>query len=163
MLPAKVLQNYGQFADVKTYAQGDKPVFRVRISEASKKRAKGFVTRVGLAGRYEVFKLDGYTLEVKTSAYGGAAQIGFEEFLDGHITMSDVYELVLEGLDEVVYKEIAKALGAMATAMSNASSKNYETAAGFSEAAMDKLLMIADTYGKASILCTFEFAATMIP
>ena len=29
VLPAKVLQNYGQFADVKTYAQGDRPVFRM--------------------------------------------------------------------------------------------------------------------------------------
>jgi hypothetical protein len=40
ILPAKVLDKYGQFADVKTYAQGDKPVFRVRVSENSKKRAK---------------------------------------------------------------------------------------------------------------------------
>ena len=58
ILPQKVLQNYGQFADVRTFAQGTRPVYKVRISEASKKRAKQFVTRVGLAGRYEVFKLD---------------------------------------------------------------------------------------------------------
>ena len=162
VLPAKVLQNYGQFADVKTYAQGDKPVFRVRISEASKKRAKGFVTRVGLAGRYEVFKLDGYTLEVPTSAYGGAAQIGFEEFLDGRITMSDVYDLVLEGLDEVVYKEIAKALVAMAdTTISTAYNKS--SAAGFDEAAFDRLVATADAYGKSTIYCTYEFAAQIAP
>ena len=48
VLPVKVLQNYGQFADVKTYAQGTKPVFKVKISEASRKRAKQFVTKVGL-------------------------------------------------------------------------------------------------------------------
>lgn len=72
VLPVKVLQSYGQFADVKTYGNNDKPVFKVNISEASKKRAKQFVTKVGLAGRYETFKLDGYTLEVPTSAYGGA-------------------------------------------------------------------------------------------
>ena len=162
VLPAKVLQNYGQFADVKTYAQGDKPIFRVRISEASKKRAKGFVTRVGLAGRYEVFKLDGYTLEVPTSAYGGAAQIGFEEFLDGRITMSDVYDLVLEGLDEVVYKEIAKALVAMAdTTISTAYNKS--SAAGFDEAAFDRLVATADAYGKSTIYCTYEFAAQIAP
>ena len=169
VLPQKVLQNYGQFADVKTYAQGDKPVFNIRVSEASKKRAKeNFVTRVGLAGRYEVFKLDGMTLEVPTSAWGGAAQIGFEEFLDGRIQMSDVYDLVLEGLDEAVYKEIAKALAAMAastdyTQVGGKLSKNYTTQTQFVEAQMDKLIQIADAYGRATIYCTFEFAATMIP
>ena len=113
VLPQRVLQNYGQFAEVKTYAQGDKPIFSTRISAASKIRAKNnFVTRVGLAGRYEVFKLDGLTYEVPTSAWGGAAQIGFEEFLDGRIQMSDVYDLVLEGMDEAVYREIAKGLDA---------------------------------------------------
>ena len=162
VLPAKVLQNYGQFADVKTYAQGDKPVFRVRISEASKKRAKTFVTRVGLAGRYEVFKLDGYTLEVPTAAYGGAASIGFEEFLDGHITMSDVYDLVLEGLDEAVYREIAKALVAMAND-SKIGDRNKVSGTDFQEAEFDRLLATADAYGQSTIYCTFEFAATMKP
>ena len=162
VLPAKVLQNYGQFADVKTYPQGDKPIFRVRISEASKKRAKQFVTRVGLAGRYEVFKLDGYTLEVPTAAYGGAAQIGFEEFLDGHITMSDVYDLVLEGLDEAVYREIAKALVAMAED-ANFNAYNKTSAAGFNETEFDRLLATADAYGKSTIYCTYEFAAQVTP
>ena len=162
VLPVKVLQNYGQFADVKTYAQGDKPIFRIRVTEASKKRAKGFVTRVGLAGRYEVFKLDGYTLEVQTAAYGGAAQIGFEEFLDGHITMSDVYDIVLEALDEQVYKEIADALINMAE---NTISTQYNktSAAGFDEAEFDRLIATADAYGKSTIYCTYEFAAQIMP
>jgi len=162
VLPVKVMQNYGQFADVKTYAQGDKPVFKVRVSEASRKRAKSFVTRVGLAGRYEVFKLDGYTLEVPTAAYGGAAQIGFEEFLDGHITMSDVYDLVLEGLDEAVYREIAKSLVAMAED-ARIGSYNKASVAGFDEAAFDRLIATADAYGKSTIYCTYEFAAQIAP
>ena len=162
ILPAKVLQNYGQFAEVKTYAQGDKPIFRVRISEASKKRAKQFVTRVGLAGRYEVFKLDGFTLEVPTAAFGGAAQIGFEEFLDGHIQMSDVYDLVLEGLDEAVYREIAKALIAMAEG-SGIKAVNKVSASNFDEDEFDRLLATADAYGQSTIYCTFEFAAKIAP
>jgi len=163
VLPPKVLSEYGQFAEIRTFAQGDKPIFYQRISEASRARAKQFVTKVGLAGRYEVFRLDGSSLEVPTSAYGGAAQIAFEEFLDGRIDMATVYDIVLEGMDEAVYKEIANALGAMVTAMAGASSHNYGTAAGFDEGVMDQLLLIADTYGKASILCTFEFAAKMLP
>lgn len=161
VLPARVMRNYGAFADVKIYAQGDKPVFSVRFSEASKARAKkNFVTRVGLAGRYEVFKLDGRSFEIPTSAWGGAAQIGFEEFLDGRIQMSDVYDIVLEGMDEAVYREIAKALDAMAA---NLTEVHKETDTRFDQAKMDRLIATADAYGKATIYCTFEFAATMIP
>ena len=161
VLPQKVMQAYGQFADVRTFAQGVKPVYKVRISEASKKRAKQFVTRVGLAGRYEVFKLDGYSLEVPTAAYGGAARIEWEELLDGRMTMNDYYSLVLEGMDEAVYKEIAKALEALINNVPNLQ-KTVQTT--FSETEMDKLLQIADAYGgKSTIYCTFEFAATMLP
>lgn len=161
ILPARVMQNYGQFAEVKTYAQGDKPVFSTRISAKSRIRAKNnFVTRVGLAGRYEVFKLDGDTYEIPTSAWGGAAQIGFEEFLDGRIQMSDVYDLILEGMDEAVYREIAKGLDA---AVAKVTAKNKTTQQSFLEAQMDRLIQTADVYGKSTIYCTFEFAATMIP
>ena len=156
------MQNYGQFADTKTYAQGDKPVFRVRVSEYSKKRAKSFVTRVGLAGRYETFKLDGYTMEVNMAAYGGAAEIGFEEFLDGRITMADVYNLVLEGLDEVVYKEIAKAMTQLANS-TNIPRANKVKGNTWNENEFDRLVATADVYGKSTIYCTYEFAATIRP
>lgn len=160
VLPVRVLQNYGQFADVQTYPQGTKPVFKVRVSEASKKRAKQFVTKVGLAGRYETFKLDGYSLEVPTSAYGGAARVEWEEMLDGRFTMNDYYSLVLEGLDEAVYREIAKSLKA---AVENIGAANKTSQSTFDEGEMDRLLQTADAYGRSTIYCTFEFAATMIP
>ena len=169
VLPPKVLAEYGQFADVRTFAQGDQAIFYQKISEASRRRAKQFVTKVGLAGRYEVFKLDGRSLQVPVTAYGGAAQIAFEEFLDGRITMSDVYDIILEGMDEAVYKEIAKALKAYVEVMFTANEStpgtyvNVAVANQFDETAIDRLLMIADTYGKPSIYCTFEHAATIIP
>jgi len=161
VLPPRIVNEYGQFADVRTFPQGVQPIFYQKITEASKRRAKQFVTKVGLAGRYEVFKLDGRTLEVTPTAYGGAAQIAFEEFLDGRITMADVYDIVLEGMDEAVYKEITKAFISM---VENLGTYNKVTdASTFNETQFDKLLMVADVYGKATIYCTFEFAATMIP
>lgn len=160
VLPKKVLETYGQFAEIKTFKQGDKPVFTQRITTASKRRAKQFVTKVGLAGIYEVFKLDGRTYEVPTSAFGGAAQIGFEEFLDGRVNMADVLDIIMEGLDESVYREIAKAL---IGAVENLQEANYAEADSFDEGEMDKLVAVADSYGQATIYCTFEFAATMVP
>ena len=161
VLPVKVLQQYGQFAEIKTFAQGDRPVFTQKITTAAKRRAKQFITKVGLAGRYEVFKLDGKTYEVPTSAFGGAAQIGFEEFLDGRVDFAEVLDIVMQGLDECVYIEIERALKGAVTSLQAA---NKYSGNGFSEREMDKLLSVADSYGiRSTIYCTYEFAATMIP
>lgn len=159
-LPRKVLDQYGAFAEIKTYAQGDRPVFTQRVTTASKRRAKQFVTKVGLAGIYEVFKLDGKSYEIPTSAFGGAAQIGLEEFLDGRIDFADVLDIIMEGLDESIYLEIERALKSAVTSLQDA---NKTSQTSFVEAEMDKLLQVADSYGQATIYCTYEFAATMIP
>lgn len=161
VLPQRVLEQYGQFAEVKTFAQGDKPIFIQKITQAAKRRAKQFIGKVGLAGLYEVFKLDGKSYEVTTNAIGGAAAIGFEEFLDGRVNFADVLDIVLEGLDECIYVEIEKQLiGAIA----NVQTANKTSQTGFDEQEMDRLISIADSYGaKADIYCTFEFAATMVP
>jgi hypothetical protein len=160
VLPKKVLEQYGQFAEIKTYGQGDRPVFTQRITTAAKRRAKQFVTKVGLAGIYEVFKLDGKSYEVPTSAFGGAAQIGFEEFLDGRVDFADVLEIVMEGLDEVIYLEIERALKG---AVVNLQAANKHSEDAFNETEMDRLIAVADSYGQSTIYCTYEFAATMIP
>lgn len=160
VLPVKVLQTYGQFADVQQVANGDKVTFKVNISEASKKRAKQFVTKVGAAGRYETFKLDGYTFTVPTSIYGGAARIEWEELLAGKITLNDYYQLVLEGLNEAIYKEIADALSVMITELGT---QNKYSSTSFQESQFDKLIQTADIYGHSTIYCTYEFAATMLP
>jgi hypothetical protein len=106
VLPKKVVEQYNQFAEVRTFAQGDKILFRRKLT--SNQRAKQFITRVGLAGIYEVFKLgkNEEAFEVRTSAIGGAAQIGFEEFLDGRVDFAEVTRIIMEGMDELIYKEV---------------------------------------------------------
>lgn len=160
VLPKKVLEQYGQFAEMKMYRQGEKPVFTQKVTAAARRRAKQFITKVGLAGIYEVFKLDGKSFEVATSAFGGAAQIGFEEFLDGRVDFADVLDVVMEGLDEVIYTEIEKALQAAVKSLQTANKSTQNT---FVESEMDKLLAVADSYGKSTIYCTYEFATTMVP
>ena len=162
ILPARVMEQYGMFAEVKTFAQGDKPIFTTKVNRATRDRAKQFIGRVGLAGLYEVFRLEGgKSYEVPTNAHGGAAQIGFEEFLDGNVNFADVLDFVMTGLDDCLYGEIAKQL---IGATSSIGAYNKYVGTSFNESAMDKLLSVADAYGsKATIYCTFEFAATMIP
>ena len=159
VLPKRVLEQYSQFAEIKTFSQGDKPIFTQKITQASKRRAKQFIGKVGLAGLYEVFKLDGQSYEVTTDAIGGAAQIGFEEFLDGRVDFADVLDIVMQGLDECIYVEIEKQL---IGAVENVQGANKVSKNAFIETDMDKLISIADAYGQATIYCTFEFAGTMI-
>lgn len=160
ILPVRVLEQYGQFAEIKTFAQGDKPVFKQKITEASRRRAKQFITKVGLAGVYEVFKLDGKEYEIQTTAFGGAAQVSIEEFLDGRVDFADLIEIVMEGLDEAIYLEIEKAL---IGSVENLAAANKAVINGFNETEMDRLVAVADSYGKSTIYCTYEFAATMVP
>ena len=157
ILPKKVLENYGTFAEVKTFAQGDKPVFKHRTG---KMRAKQFITKVGLAGIYEVFKLGQEVIEVQTSAIGGAAQIGLEEFLDGRVDFAELTQIVMDGMDELVYREIAKAL---ISSLGQLPAANKESATGFDEASFDRLLQSASAYGTPAIYCTYEFAVKMMP
>ena len=160
VLPKKVTKQYEQFAEVKTFAQGDKPIFRRQLT--SNKRAKQFITRVGLAGRYEVFKLgkNEESFEVQTSAIGGAAQIGFEEFLDGRVDFAEVTRIVMEGMDDLIYEEVGKAL---ASSINQLPPANRVVTAGFDEAAFDRLLTIASAYGEPTIYCTYEFAVKLVP
>ena len=160
VLPKKVEEQYNQFAEVKTFKQGDKPIFRRKLN--TRQRAKQFVTRVGLAGMYEVFKLGvaEEAFEVRTSAIGGAAQIGFEEFLDGRVDFAEVTAIVMEGMDDLIYEEIGKALKASINQLPPANRYAFN---GFDEAAFDKLLVIAAAYGEPTIYCTYEFAVKMVP
>ena len=160
ILPKKVEEAYGMFAEVKTFAQGDKPMFRRKIT-SSRQRAKQFITRVGLEGIYEVFKLGGQeSFEVQTSAIGGAAQIGLEEFLDGRADFAELTSIVMEGMDELVYREIGAALMG---AIQQLPTANIATWTGFNEQEFDRLLTVVSAYGDPTIYCTYEFAVKMIP
>ena len=160
VLPKRVNEAYEQFAEVKTFGQGEKVLFRRKLN--SRARAKQFITRVGLAGRYEVFKLGAATesFEVPTSAIGGAAQVSFEEILDGRDDFAELIDIVMEGMDELIYREIGEALKA---GLNQLPAANRVVVNDFDEAAFDQLLLIAAGYGEPTIYCTYEFAVKLVP
>lgn len=157
IIPNRLINAYGQFAEIQTFAQGDRPVFKRRTG---KTRAKQFITRVGLAGVYETFKLGSESFEVGTSAIGGAAQIGFEEFLDGRVNFAELTQIIMDGMDELIYREIAQALMG---AVNQLPAANRVSAAGFDEAGLDHLITTASAYGTPTIYCTREFAVKIVP
>lgn len=157
LVPTRLLNVYGSFAEIKTFGQGDRPVYTRRTGHA---RAKQFITRVGLAGVYETFKLGSESFEVQTSAIGGAARIGFEEYLDGRVNFAELTQIVMEGMQELIYREIQAALQAAVTQLPAANKVSW---AGFDEAALDYLVNTASAYGTPTIYCTREFAVKIVP
>lgn len=157
ILPKRIENAYGRFAETRTFPQSTTAVFTRKVGRV---RAKQFVTHVGLAGVYEVFKLGETKYEIKTSAIGGAYQIGFEEFLDGRVDFAEVARLVTEAMDELIYREIAKALMDSVTQLPAA---NQVAVNGFDEAGMERLITVASAYGTPTIYCTREFAVKMVP
>lgn len=107
VLPAYVGNFIGQFAEIKNVPNGQKASFKVK---RGRRRAKTFITEVGLSGVYEAFRLDVDTFDVTAKAYGGAAYIDFERYLTGEEDLTEPMQLLLDGLEEAIYKELVKAL-----------------------------------------------------
>lgn len=161
VLPDYVGNFIGQFAEIKSVPNGQRASF---IVKRGRRRAKTFVTEVGLAGVYEAFRLDVDTFEVSAKAYGGAAYIDFERTLDGSEDLVEPLQLLLDGLQEAIYKELLKAL-ITATQNSDMPTANIASITNFDPAEMQRLCTIAKNYGggNAVIFATPEFVQEMGP
>ena len=156
VLPARVIEAMGRFADIKQFGQGQKPIFRRKLG---RQRGKQFVTKVGLSGIYETFRLDSSYLEVPTEAHGGAAVIEFERFLDGLESLDDLMWIIQEGMEDMFYEQVQDALIATMTDLPSA---NQATVAGFDGDEMVQLMNVARAYGgSVNIFCSPDFASTI--
>lgn len=158
IVPKKVIDVIGMFAEVRSVGQGQKPLFKVA---KGRHRARKFLTQVGLSGVYETFRLDQTTYEVAVKAIGGAVSIDFERMLDGVDTLSDMLDIVAEGLEDAVYLEIQKALIAVEGEMQATTNVISST---FSAEAMVRLISTVKAYGEGVVIfAPPEFIAAMGP
>lgn len=157
VLPNRVIDIFGMFADVQHFAEGQKPVFKRRLG---KSRAKQFVTQVGLAGTYETFRLDSEDFTIGMKAYGGAVAIDFERYLDGLENLAELYDIVVERLAEIIFEEIQKCLLA-SWDNTGRPAANQVSVSEFDSEAMVKLCNTVSAYGAPVILCSPQFAAEM--
>lgn len=160
ILPNQVEQFMESFAEVKTVPLNQKAQF---VVTRGRRRAKQFITQVGLSGVYEQFRLDKDTFEVGGKAIGGAAYIDFERYLSGDEVITESIELLYEGFNEAIYGEIQKALLASVNA-DDRPAKNKHIGAGFDAGEMQNLCTVAQTYGTGAVIyATPEFVSAMGP
>lgn len=148
VMPKRVIDAIGMFAEVQTVPQGQKAIFKRRIG---KTRAKKFLTQVGLSGVYETFRLDSDTFELAGHAVGGGATIDFERMLDGAETMAEVMQVLTDGLIDAVFYEVHKALRA-AVAASARPTANKVVSTTFDANKMVKLVNIVRAYGNGAVI-----------
>ena len=160
IVPKKVIDYLGIFAEVKTVGNGQKAMFKRKLG---KNRAKKFLTQVGLSGVYETFRLDTETFTVEAHAVGGAGTIDFDRMLDGSENMADIMDIITEGLTDSVFYEVQKALVAAYNA-AGVPAANRKTGSNFVAKDMQDLVNIVRSYGTSAVIFARpEFVAAMGP
>lgn len=158
IVPQKVMDQFGQFAEVRNVAQGDKVLFK--RGPLGKARAKKFLTQVGLSGVYESFRLDSETFTVSMKAIGGAVSIDFERMLDGAENLAEFMNVLAEAQVDGIYGEVQNAL---LSATANMPTANY-VVGSYSAAALQSLINTVKRYGGgATIFASPEFIDAMGP
>lgn len=158
IVPKKVIDAVGIFAEVQQVGQGQKAMFRTKLGRA---RARKFLTQVGLSGVYETFRLDTGRFEVGAHAIGGACRIDFERMLDGAENMAELVALLTEAQTDAVYQEVQKALRAAVT-KTGVPANNRAVANTFDGEEMMKLISTVRAYGSGAVIfAPPEFVAAM--
>ena len=160
IVPKKVIDYVGIFAEVKTVENGQKAMFKRKLG---KNRAKKFLTQVGLSGVYETFRLDTETFTVEAHAVGGAGTIDFDRMLDNAEIMPDIMDIITEGLTDSVFYEIQKALIAAYNA-AGVPEANRATSNGVDAKKLQGLVNVVRSYGTGAVIFACpEFVADMGP
>ena len=158
VLPRKVLELIGSFAEVAQYGNNDRLVFKVKRGA---QRGRQFVTRATNSGVYETFRLDYDYMEVYSHTIGGAGIIDFERYLDGLEDIAEIYEIILDGMMTEIFREIQQCLAAQWN-NTGRPANNKVSANTFDYQKMAQLVQVVSAYGTPVIYCSSLFAATML-
>ena len=158
VLPQEIKTALDMFVEIKHYAQGQRPEFRV---VRGKMRGRQFVTRATESGNYETFRLDRDRFDLYIQTIGMGGYVDFERYLDGLENMTDIYEVIQDGITDELFRMVQECLLASWNAAGRPV-RNKVAANAFDPVAMTKLCNTIAPYGSPIIYCTPEFAAEMV-
>lgn len=154
ILPKKLEQVLGEFAEVRQFARDAEVVFN--IEKIGKNRAKLTIAKGARGGIYRVAKLDKKWFSPSTAVETVAVYVTLEEIILGTMSLSELYNNVLEGFEEKIYKEVFNALAAGQSAAGtgyNAITTNTTKATLGS--AIDSVLPVVKAYGIPTIFGSY--------
>lgn len=108
ILPKKIEDLLGAFAEVKSFARDAAVQFN--IEKIGKNRAKLTISKGSRGGIYRTAKLSNKYFTLDTAVYTVAVYETLEDILLGKATLAELWNNILEGFQEIVYKEVFNAL-----------------------------------------------------
>lgn len=108
ILPAKLQGVLNEYAEVKSFARDAEVVFD--IEKLGKNRAKLTIAKGSRGGIYRAARLDNKYFSVQTTIETVAVYVTLEEIILGKMTLAELFNNVVEGMEEIVYKEVFNAL-----------------------------------------------------
>lgn len=158
VLPQSIASAIDMFAEIMRVPQGTRPEFTVT---RGKQRGKQFVTRATESGNYESFRLDRERFDLRPMTIGGSGIVDFERYLDGIESITDIYEVINDGMVDRIFELVQEVL-LQSWKMAGRPARNKIVVNAFDAAAMTKLCNTVAAYGAPVIYCAPEFAAEMV-
>ena len=154
VLPTKLASVLKEFSEVRQFARDAEVVFN--IEKIGKNRAKLTIAKGARGGIYRVAKLDKKYFSPETSVQTVAVYVTLEEIILGTVSLGELYTNILEGFEEIIYKEVFNALAAgQSTAGAGYNAKTISTNKAALGSAIDSVLPIVKAYGIPTIFGSY--------
>lgn len=147
LIPAELTNILGSFAEIKSFGRGDEVIFEIR--NKGMRRARLSITKGARGGIYKAAQLDNDYFQMPTYTQTVSVYVSLEDILLGRYTLEELFNNILQGFVEIVYKETVEALR---TAKTLAPSANIKSASTLSLTDVDSCVRIANAYGRAVII-----------
>lgn len=159
ILPAKLQDTFGRFAEIKSFPRNAKVEFY--IEKLGHNRAKLVISKGAREGTYRAARLDNRTFALDSRNYTAGVYISCEELLAGTRTLSEMYNDIVEGFSEEIMREIYNELTSGATLsgydrIDGGDSANVSVTKAALGDAIDKVMPYVSAYGVPTIFGSLE-------
>jgi hypothetical protein len=143
ILPARLTNVMGAFAEIMNFPYDAEVVFKT--ANVGERRARLTITKGARAGIYRAARLDAKVMQLPTEVYTVSVYVTLEDIITGRYSLAQLFNNVVGGFEEIVYREIVVALRAAAT---KAPEANRFTDTGYEAADLDAAIRVAGAYGR---------------
>ena len=145
ILPKDMQNIAGQWAEVISFGRDEQVIFKLGNAK-SKKRARLSIKRGARSGIYRAAQWDSSLMELDTETFTVGMYVTLEDIILGRVSLSEYYQNILAGFEELIYQESVKALRSASTLAPASHIQNISASLDIN-AALDEAIRIAKAYG----------------
>lgn len=145
ILPKSLENIAGRWADIQAFARDEQVVFKLGNAK-SKRRARLSIKRGARSGIYRAAQWDSALMELETTTYTVGMYVTLEDIILGRVSLSEYYQNILDGFEEIIYAESVKALRSAESLAPASHIQNVSMSLDIN-AALDEAIRIARAYG----------------